>query len=159
MEDRDKRKKILYIVLGLIVLILLFFMISSCSNNKIKENPNAITNIELAASSMILEVDDEESLSYVILPSNTDEATRWVTSNSDVVTVDNKGNIKALKTGSAVITLVSENGVFDSVDVKVVSKIIEGGIGVTSNLTEKDINVKVGSTKKLNYELDPIDSK
>lgn len=159
MEEINKRRKILYIVLGIIVLILLFFMISSCSNKETEDNPKAITEIMLAMETITLTVDEEETLSYTISPTDTDETTKWITSDSDVVSIDTRGNIKALKTGSAVITLVSEGGVFDSVNVKVVSKLTEGGIGVTANLIEKDVNLKIGSTKKLNYELDPIDSK
>lgn len=159
MEDRDKRKKILYIVLGAVVLILLFFMISSCSKNGNDADTNAITEIKLSASNLVLTVGDEETLSYTILPANSDETTRWLSSNNKVVSVDTRGNIKALQTGSAIITLVSEKGVEAHVSVKVVSKKTEDGEGVTAYLLEKDVNVKVGSTKKLSYELDPIDSK
>lgn len=160
MEEREKKRKILYIVLGVIALILIFFMIRSCTSNKDpKDNPNSITKIDLASSSMVLEVGDEEKLSYTILPTTSDEITKWLTSDSSVVSVDSRGNIRARKTGVATITLVSEGGVFDSTEVKVVSKLNGDGTFVTANLIEKDINLKVGSTKKLSYELDPADAK
>ena len=38
MEEREKRRKILYIVLGVIVLILLFFVLKSCSSSETKDN-------------------------------------------------------------------------------------------------------------------------
>ena len=160
MEEREKRRKILYIVLGVIVLILLFFVLKSCSSSETKDNDElAITSVDLAKSSTVLTVGEEEKLSYAIIPANTNESTRWITNNSSVATVDNYGNVKAISTGTAIITLVSDKGVSDYTVVRVVSKRAEDGSHVTATITEKDVEIKVGSTKKLNYELDPMDSK
>lgn len=160
MEEREKRRKILYIVLGVIVLILLFFVLKSCSSSETKDNDElAITSVDLAKSSTVLTVGEEEKLSYAIIPANTNEGTRWITNNSSVATVDNYGNVKAISTGTAIITLVSDKGVSDYTVVRVVSKRAEDGSHVTATITEKDVEIKVGSTKKLNYELDPMDSK
>ena len=160
MEEREKRRKILYMVLGVIVLILLFFVLKSCSSNETKDNDElAITSVDLAKSSTVLTVGEEEKLSYAIIPANTNEGTRWITNNSSVATVDNYGNVKAISTGTAIITLVSDKGVSDYTVVRVVSKRAEDGIHLTATFTEKDVEIKVGSTKKLNYELDTMDSK
>ena len=159
MEEREKKRKILYVILGIIVILLLFFMIKSCSSNNNEERELSISKIDLAKNSIIMTIGDEEKLSYTIEPTNTNEATRWITDNSKVATVDSYGNVKAVGIGTATITLVSDKGVSDYVKVKVVSKITEDGKHVTASIIEKDVKVKVGSTKKLNYELDPADSK
>ena len=140
MEEREKRRKILYIVLGVIVLILLFFVLKSCSSSETKDNDElAITSVDLAKSSTVLTVGEEEKLSYAIIPANTNEGTRWITNNSSVATVDNYGNVKAISTGTAIITLVSDKGVSDYTVVRVVSKRAEDGSHVTATITEKDV--------------------
>ncbi|MEG1647533.1 MAG: Ig-like domain-containing protein, partial [Bacilli bacterium] len=160
MEEREKNKKILFIGLGIIVLVMLFFMIKACTGGSKKEkvNPNAITKISLKSESMTLSVGDSDKLSYTVIPSNTDETTKWVSSDDSIVSVDAMGNIKALKTGSAIVTLVAKNGVSAYTAIKVVSSTTVDGNNITASIVEKDISLKVGTTKKMLFEIDPKDT-
>lgn len=160
MDDREKKKKILFTILGVILLVLLFFLIKSCSGggSEIKDNKIKITNIDVKTETVSLEVGDVESLTYSILPSNTEETTKWVSSDESVVSVDTKGKITALKTGNAIVSLVSEGGVSDYAVIKVVSKKAVDGSTISISLVEKDITIKVGASKTLLFNLDPKDT-
>lgn len=158
MDDREKRKKIIFIVLGFIVIILLFLMINSCGGSKKGiDNPLAIQEISMKTKNLSMESGDTEVLSYSILPIDTNEVTRWVSSNESVATVDETGRVSALSTGTAIITLVGDTGVSDYTVVKVVSKEAENDEeeDVVLSINEDDSIVKVGSTKKLTYSLEP----
>ena len=59
-----------------------------------------------------LTVGDSKKLNYTINPEDaTDKSVTWSSSDSEVVSVDDQGNISALKDGSAVISVTASNGV------------------------------------------------
>ena len=159
MDEREKRKKILFTILGIIVLILLFFWIKSCSGGTTtKKTTKDITNIDLKTESLTLVVGESDKLPYTIIPSNTDETTKWISSDDSVVSVDTRGNIRALKAGNAIVSLVSESGVSDYTVVKVVSKETVDGKNITIGLIEDNVSIKVGTTKKLLFDIEPNDT-
>ncbi|MBT2738102.1 Ig-like domain-containing protein [Bacillus sp. ISL-7] len=52
------------------------------------------------------------SFEGVISPTNaTNKLITWSSNNTKVATVDSKGNVKAIKAGSAVITVTTKDGV------------------------------------------------
>lgn len=159
MDEREKRKKILFTILGIIVLILLFFWIKSCSGGTTtKKTTKDITNIDLKTESLTLVVGESDKLPYTIIPSNTDETTKWISSDDSVVSVDTRGNIRALKVGNVIVSLVSESGVSDYTVVKVVSKETVDGKNITIGLIEDNVSIKVGTTKKLLFDIEPNDT-
>jgi uncharacterized protein YjdB len=61
--------------------------------------------IELDTSSLEMRVGDREPLTAEVSPDDiTDSSVTWKSSNEKVATVDNKGNVKAIKAGTATIT-------------------------------------------------------
>ncbi len=63
----------------------------------------------------------------------------WTSSNENVITVDEKGNIKALKEGNAVITVRSSNGKIATCQVQVGDVLIgdlnrDGSVNLTDTL-------------------------
>jgi len=72
--------------------------------NKVKDDTVAVTSIMLNKSSLTLDVGGTATLVATVNPDNaTDKKVTWTSSDSRVVTVNN-GEIKAVGTGSAVIT-------------------------------------------------------
>lgn len=76
------------------------------SNSKI-----LVTNIKLNKTSLNLGKGSSTRLIATLEPKDaTEQSVTWSSSNSNVVTVDQKGNIKAIATGKAIITATSSNG-------------------------------------------------
>ncbi len=159
MDEREKRKKVILVIAGIVVLGLLFLLIKSCTNKNVEEDYIKITNIDITSETVTLVVEESQKLTYSVLPSNNEETVKWVTSDESVVSVDSSGNLVALKAGNAIVTLASSSGVSDYIVVKVASKTTVDGDKVTVALTEKESEIKVGSSKKLYFELDPATTK
>lgn len=66
-----------------------------------------ITSVEIDQTNVSLKVEETDKLFAEIFPltSTQPKTITWSSSNSEIVSVDGKGNIKALSVGSAVITL------------------------------------------------------
>lgn len=70
----------------------------------------AVTGVTVAPATVNLKVGEGAALSAAVAPDNaTEKAVTWKSSDETVVTVDNAGNIFALKAGSATITATSSN--------------------------------------------------
>ena len=70
-----------------------------------------VTSIKLSKTALALEKGESETLSASVLPSNaTNKAVTWESSNTAVATVSN-GEVKAVSTGTATITVKSADGV------------------------------------------------
>jgi len=81
-----------------------------------------VESIKLSKSHFQLNKGKTTQLSYAISPSNaTDKTVSWKSSNSNVISVDKSGNLKALKNGISTITVTTSNGKKDSIIVNVIS--------------------------------------
>lgn len=81
---------------------------ATCKVN-VKSYP--ITDIKLSSSNLTILLDDEQKITVQILPANASVKTlNWTSSNENVVLVDQKGCIKGMKEGGAVITCSSQDG-------------------------------------------------
>lgn len=73
--------------------------------------PVSVKSIKLSNLNMRLLDGETAVLKYSILPENAENKNvTWQSSSSDVVSVDNNGNISALKIGSSTITVTTEDG-------------------------------------------------
>lgn len=64
--------------------------------------------IELATSKLDIEVGNIQQLTYIITPTSLkDEAVTWDTTNANIISIDEEGNIEALQEGTATITVTS----------------------------------------------------
>ncbi len=72
-------------------------------------NSNSVTSIEIEAS-IALNIGDEYTLTPTITPSNASTTLTWTTSNSSVATVTQSGVVKAINSGSAIIKVITNNG-------------------------------------------------
>ena len=86
----------------------------------VTSNPVVIT---LSGSVKALNVGDSATLKYTITPANANTSSlKWKSSNTNVLTVDSNGKVKAIKEGMATITVTTPNNVSDSVNIQVNEK-------------------------------------
>ena len=84
--------------------------IASCTVTATKPNV-AVTSIKVTPSLYTINVGDKYKLTATISPSNaTDKSIIWSSDNTNVVCVDNNGNITGVSSGSAIVTAKTSNG-------------------------------------------------
>mgnify|MGYP000494913274 CR=1 FL=1 len=120
--------------------------------------PIVPTAVSVAPSSLSLEIGEKDELTATILPQDTtDQGLRWKSSDTSVVTVDQKGQVTAVSEGTATITVTTNDGeVQDTSTVKVTSppktsfalRINSGGGKIThnGNTFAADTRFDTGST-------------
>ena len=75
--------------------------------------PVAVAGVNLNKETTTLYVGDTEQLIATILPVNAiNKNVTWVSNNTEIVTVSNTGFVTAINTGTAVITVTTEDGEF-----------------------------------------------
>ena len=83
-------------------------------------NPALVT---INTAKVTLKVGSSTTLTATVLPSNaTNKSITWSSSDTSVATVDSKGKVTAKKVGSAKIYAKTNNGIFDTCAVVVISK-------------------------------------
>ena len=112
-----------------------------------------VTSLKLNKQSATLHPDESVALQADIQPANaTDKSIAWKSSNSAVASVDEKGRVTALKSGTAVISAVMKNGL--RAECKVTVKIAVDYVQLDS--TYKDVYVT--QTGQLNATVYPEDA-
>jgi uncharacterized protein YjdB len=113
-----------------------------------------VTGISLDHDTLTLAKGSESSLKAVFAPADaTDTGIAWISDNPDIVSVDDTGALKALKTGTAVISATSHDGGFKAqCKVTVV-------IPVTSiTLDKTSLELVKGKTQTLAAAITPEDA-
>ncbi len=130
-------------------------IIGYISQNYVTEVPPVqIENIEISLDNNIIQKGETKKLNVKITPEEAkDHKVIYSSSNPNIVTVDNEGNLRGIKSGKVtIIVKAEENNVQDSIDVEVYSK-------VTNILIDNDdIYMQVGDTFKINVEVEPDDA-
>lgn len=67
-------------------------------------------------------IGDEMQLTYSFSPARSTPKFSWSSTNKDVIEISDDGYLKAVAAGKATITITSDNGVKDSIDIKVKKK-------------------------------------
>lgn len=76
--------------------------------------------INLSTEKMSMKVGDTANVSAIVNPTNsTDTSVRWESSDNDVATVSQNGEITAVSTGDCIIYVKTSNGIIESCEVKV----------------------------------------
>lgn len=106
-----------------------------------------VTSIELDKTNLSLEVGNRYKITATVLPENaTDKTLVWESSNTDVVTVDESGNITAVSKGTTTIT-VSSGNVKNECIVNVTEKVIPA---TSIKLDKTDLSLIVGDSYTIN---------
>ncbi len=113
-----------------------------------------VTGVTVEPDQLTLAPGSTAILEAVVSPSNAkDKSLTWTSSDSNVVTVDENGNIKALKEGKATITVTTTDGGFTATTEVTVSKDIVAVTGVSFDRTS--IDVPYGTTYTLKADIEP----
>lgn len=80
--------------------------------NKVKADPNAkVESITLTPESVTLDIGGTAQFNATVLPGNAnDTSVTWDSSNKDVATIDESGNVTAVGAGSTTITATANDG-------------------------------------------------
>ena len=125
---------------------------SSTCKVSVSHNYIPITGISLNKSSLNILIGTTETLMKSISPSNaTNQDVTWHSSNTDIATVNNSGQITAKKIGTTTITVTTSNGYKTTCRVNVINAITLKGI----NLNKKNITIKEKETETLNITYEP----
>lgn len=90
-----------------------------------------VTGIVISKSSLNMKKGQKEKLDASVVPETaTFQGISWTSSNTDVATVDQKGNVKAVSSGIAVITAKSEDGGYTATCVITVDKVSVTGVSL-----------------------------
>ena len=116
--------------------------------------PVQIEKIELRLDNTTLQKGETKQLEVSIIPSDaSDHKIKYSSSQPNVVTVDDKGNLQAIRSGTATITAkAEENDVQSQIIINVYSKVT--GI----DLDQKEIYMQVGDTFQINGIIEPEDA-
>ena len=102
-----------------------------------------------------LYIGDTDIMRYETSPGNVSVDIKWTSSDPDVVSIDDKGNIKALSYGKSTITGTAPNGVIDSCIIEVVMHDV---YSIDTNPTSLNFTKK-GETQSITVTLYPEEAR
>lgn len=114
----------------------------------------SLNSISISNNSLNLKEGDSHKLSVSYNPSNaTNKKITYSSSNTKVVVVDNNGNVTAKGVGSAMITVVSNDGGHIA-QCKVIVEAISKNV-VSISLDKQELELKVGDEETINFVINP----
>lgn len=116
--------------------------------------PVQIEGIDITIDNTTLQKGERKQLQISILPQEaSDHKIQYSSSNPEIVTVDDKGNLQALRSGTTTITVkAEENDVQNQISITVYSKVT----GIV--LDQKEIYMQVGDIFLINGMIEPEDA-
>ena len=98
--------------------------------------PVAVTGVSLDKTSATLDIDDTLTLNATVNPSNADNKNvTWSSSDNSIATVSSSGVVTAVSSGTATITVTTEDGNFTATCAITVNEGGGGGTGGTGSYT------------------------
>ncbi|MDE5849326.1 MAG: Ig-like domain-containing protein [Muribaculaceae bacterium] len=120
---------------------------------KVETNVISVTGISISPTTLELTEGETMKVAATVTPNDaTDPSVHWDSSNTDVATVDEEGNVTAKNAGTAKITAEASNGMTATCTVTVKAKVIEV-TGVT--LAPTTLSLTEGETKTLTATVAP----
>lgn len=110
------------------------------------------TSVSITPASITLNPGETGAFTATLLPATAETTLTWTSSDASVATVDTKGNIKALKSGSTTITVTTHNGLKASATVKVNAI----ATGITLDVTT--LTLLPGETSTVTATVTPADA-
>ena len=116
--------------------------------------PVQIEKIDISIDNSTLQRGERKQLKITITPQEaSDHKLLFKSSNTQVAAIDDKGNIQAISSGTAIITVkAEENDVQSQIEIQVYSKVT--GI----QLDQKEIYMQIGDQFKINGYIEPVDA-
>ena len=111
METGYNMEKLFGSLLAMITVVMFAFTLPSCGHEDPVPATVGVSGVSLNKTSLNLTEGGSEALTATITPTNaTNKAISWKSSDTGVATVDNSGNVTAVKAGSATITVTTTDG-------------------------------------------------
>ncbi len=115
----------------------------------------AVTDVTIDQSILNLKVRESASLIVTVFPENaTNKTVSWSSSDNMIAAVDESGTVKAIKKGTADITVTTEDGGFTAVCKVTVEAPNVSGV----KLDKETLTLKRGETGKLTATVEPADA-
>ena len=116
--------------------------------------PVQIERIDVNIDNTTIQKGERKKLQVTIYPQEANShKVQYISSNPNVATVDNEGNITAIRSGKATITVkAEENNVQNQIEITVYSKV------TNIILDQKEIYMQVGDAFQINAGLEPEDA-
>ncbi len=116
--------------------------------------PVQIERIDVNIDNTTIQKGERKKLQVTIYPQEANShKVQYISSNPNVATVDNEGNITAIRSGKATITVkAEENNVQNQIEITVYSKV------TNIILDQKEIYMQVGDTFQINAGMEPEDA-
>ena len=145
--------KILKIVVGVLALIVLVLIISSCTSKEEVPKVSEVQSVILDRKTLNMNPGETYTLRAIISPSNAvNQVVTYSSNNTYVATVDNNGFVRALNPGEARMTVLTPNGKQD----QCVITVVEEKIPVTSlSLDQDDVILTEGESMTLKLTVEP----
>ncbi len=120
---------------------------------------SSIENVSLNLTAMVLDAGTQQQLRATINPIDTtdDKTLVWSSSNTNVATVDNEGNVEAIAEGYATISAVSVNGKRAECSISVNPEALEVPI-ISVSLNASELTLLEGGTETLIATINPNDT-
>ena len=100
---------------------------------------------------LTVKIGETKPIKYGLQPAGSTSVVTFKSLDTNIATVDDKGNVKGVKAGTVKIMLTTDvpsvNGICDVT--------VEAGTIELTGITIKPLSVKVGETKKIDYTLQP----
>lgn len=125
---------------------------SSYAEVRVTTGTGTLVSVTIDPSSATLTAGTTKQLTTVFAPAAMAEDVTWKSSNTAVATVDNNGLVKAVKAGTATITVTSKSGKVGTATITV--KGTTATVKV-SKVTVKATSVAVGASKALKVTVNP----
>lgn len=120
-------------------------------------NEAAVTGVTLNQTTLAMKPDETATLIATVQPSDAkDKSLTWESSDESIVTVDENGNIRAIKAGTATITVTTKDGGYKATATITVTKDIVPVSGVS--LDKTTLNLATGSSTTLKATVKPSDA-
>ena len=126
---------------------------ASCTVN-VNNNKVAVTGVSIDPESLSLVKGSSEQLTAKVKPENADnKKVSWSSDKTDIVTVDNEGNVKGINVGKAKITVTTEDGEKTATCEVTVTEDIVAVTGVKLNKTS--LSLEAGKGEQLKATVEP----
>lgn len=130
---------------------------ASCTITVVKDSKKLVkvSSVSMTPASATINVGASTKLSASVAPSKATMKTLfWTSSNSSIATVDQKGNVKAVKAGSVTITATAQDGSKKKATCAVTVVVPVAGISLNSSSLE----LKEGNSAALTATIAPADA-